>query len=176
MTCVVGIESIEGVTIGVDSASSNGHTVHPSASGKLFRNGPLLLGFTTSWRMGQLLRYSMYVPTLDTWDVDRWMATTFIDTVRRTLKDGGWASLKDGAEEGGTFLVGIAGRLYTVHGDYQATRSGHGYNSVGSGSTVALGALHSAADKPAHERAIAALTAAAEHVTSVAAPFEVVTI
>jgi hypothetical protein len=134
------------------------------------------MGFTTSYRMGQLLRYSLDVGEPDTWDVDRFMATTFIDAVRECLTRGGYARTEDGQEQGGQFLVGIHGRLYVVDSDYQIGHTISGYAAVGSGYLVALGSLHSTAKSSAtsHERAVMALEAAAELTEGVRPPFTVV--
>lgn len=173
MTCIVGVQHEGGVTIGVDSASSNGTSMNLRADSKLFRVGGYLFGFTTSWRMGQLLRYRLRVGAPDTWDVDQWMATTFIDAVRQTLKDGGWASVKDGTEAGGTFLVATEGRLYAVHSDYQVGHPAESYDAVGSGEDHAIGSLHTTAgmDLDPGERCRLALEAAAYHTPFVSAPF-----
>lgn len=175
MTCVVGIETEAGVTIGADSMSSNGHTGSANG-GKVFRVGELLVGCCGSIRMKQLLRYSLHVPPIETWDLDRWMATDFINSARECLKQGGYATIVNGEEAGGTFMVGVRGRLYTVYGDYQINYKPRRYHAVGSGEHIALGALYVLRDLPPHERATAALEAAAEHVISVGPPFEILTL
>jgi ATP-dependent protease HslVU (ClpYQ) peptidase subunit len=174
MTCIVGVEHGTGVTIGADSASSDGRFMNLRSDSKVFRFGTYLIGFTSSWRMGQLLRYQLEVPTPDTWDVDRWMATRFTDAVRAALKAGGFATTRDGAEHGGTFLVGVCGRLYSVFDDYQVGHADEGHDAVGSGGALALGSLHttrSGADPVARCRA--ALEAAAYYSTTVAPPFTI---
>lgn len=176
MTCIVGVVEAGRVTIGGDSAGSNGWTVTGRADSKVFTVGPYLLGFTSSFRMGQLLRYRLDVPAPDTWDVDRWMATTFVDAVRATLKAGGWSTEHSGQEHGGSFLVGIGGRLYRIEGDYQAGVASRGYDAVGSGAEVALGALHATQGQPADRRVTTALAAAAELTPFVRAPFTVETL
>lgn len=179
MTCIVGIEHEGGVTIGADSASSNGYSIDVNANRKLFRTGEFLVGFTSSWRMGQLLQYAMHPPSLDTWDVDRFMATTFVDRVRDTLKAGGFATLEKSAESGGTFLVGVAGRLYSVYDDYQVAHTTRGYAATGSGQAFAMGCLYQTRAYPAHtveQRCRAALSAAAELNPHVRPPFHIDTL
>ena len=90
MTCIVGIVDAGRVLIAGDSAGSDGWHVDSRADSKVFTVGPYAMGFTTSFRMGQLLRYRLDVPGPDTWDVDRYMATTFVDAVRDCLKAGGF--------------------------------------------------------------------------------------
>jgi hypothetical protein len=172
MTCIVGIEHDDGVLIGGDSAGLAGWSKTIRADEKVFTVGPYAMGFTTSFRMGQLLRYSLDVPAPDA-DVDRFMATTFVDAVRRTLKDGGWATTTEGQETGGVFLVGVAGRLYRVSSDYQFGRAADGYQAVGCGGDIALGSLHTTSqyDIAPDTRATLALEAAAALSGGVAGPF-----
>lgn len=147
MTCIIGIEHAGGVTIGGDSAGLSGWSKTIRADEKVFTVGDYVMGFTTSFRMGQLLRYHLQVPGPDDWDVDKYIATTFIDAVRDTLKEGGWASTDNGQEKGGDFLVGIAGRLYTIYSDYQFARASKGYAAIGCGTDIALGSLHTSAQQ-----------------------------
>lgn len=175
MTCIVGITDGHTVTIGGDSAGSDGWHVAVRSDSKVFQVGPYLMGFTNSFRMGQLLRYSLSVGEPDTWDVDRFMATTFIDAVRTCLTEGGFARMEEGREEGGQFLVGIHGRLYVIDSDYQIGHTVAGYDAVGSGYMIALGSLHSTAKTSisTHDRAVMALEAAVELTGSVRPPFTV---
>jgi ATP-dependent protease HslVU (ClpYQ) peptidase subunit len=101
------------------------------------------------------------------------MAVSFIDAVRSCLKEGGWARKDDEREEGGTFLVGVAGRLFTVHEDYQVAEAADGYAAVGSGEQVALGALYATADAAVdpRERVLLALRAAERFNAGVRGPF-----
>ena len=66
------------------------------------------MGFTTSFRMGQLLRYSLKPPRRHPDDeINQFMVVTFTNAVRECLKAGGYASKKDDVESAGTFLVAI---------------------------------------------------------------------
>lgn len=196
MTCIVGVEHGSKVYIGGDSAGSDGWRVSVRADEKVFvRQGaedfttagsrsihPMIFGFTTSFRMGQLLHYSLQIPTMPaTLDqMDSWMVTTFVDAVRKCLKDGGYASKENEEEAGGTFLVGTRGCLYVIYDDYQVGRTADGYNAVGCGEDFALGALHALRATAAKTKAIgpeaqitAALEAASHHSTGVAGPFTI---
>lgn len=174
MTCIVGIEHDGGVTIGADSAGIAGLSVTIRADTKVFRNGEFVMGFTTSFRMGQLLRYSLVPPTPADWDIDRFMATEFVTAVRDCLREGGYSRIESGAESGGTFLVGIRGRLYRIDEDYQIGRSVDLYDACGCGEEFALGALHANGGLEPEDRVRGALEAAAHHSAGVAAPFHLV--
>lgn len=175
MTCIVGIEHAGGVVIGGDSAGLSGWSKTIRADEKVFTVGDYVMGFTTSFRMGQLLRYHLQVPGPDTWDVDRYIGTTFIDAVRDTLKEGGWASSDGGQERGGDFLVGVAGRLYSIYSDYQFGRAVAGYAAVGCGGDLALGSLHTSAQYAVEptRRAELALQAAVALSGGCAPPFTI---
>lgn len=175
MTCIVGIAAEGRVWIGGDSAGSDGYGIEVRSDTKVFRTGPYVMGFTSSFRMGQLLRYSLTIGEPDTWDVDRFMATTFIDAVRQALKDGGWMRTDSGQEVGGCFLVGVGARLYAVDSDFQIGYTADAYAAVGSGEHAALGSLHTTAAlglEPA-DRMGAALQAAAHVSCGVRGPFTV---
>ncbi|MGZ4663611.1 MAG: hypothetical protein ACXV5Q_00795 [Frankiaceae bacterium] len=174
MTCIVGIESAEGVLIGGDSAGVGGWSLTLRADDKVFTRGAYAFGFTSSYRMGQLLRYTGTLSEPDHWDVDRFMVATFVPEVRTILRDGGWIASKEGRDVGGMFLVGIVGRLYAIDSDFQIARSNDGYNSVGCGSDLALGAMRATRGKPDRERLEIALEAAAHHSAGVAGPFHFV--
>jgi hypothetical protein len=112
------------------------------ADEKVFQNGQYLFGFTSSFRMGQLLRYSLSPPQRDpSTRASRFMATTFIDAVRDVLKSGGYAQKKDDIESAGTFIVGYEGRLFVIEDDYQVAEPAVNFAAVGCGAAIALGAL-----------------------------------
>lgn len=173
MTCIVGVEHNGAVYIGGDSAGVAGYSITVRSDQKVFRNGPFIMGFTSSFRMGQLLRYSFQAPKLPARDVDRFMVTEFIDSIRNCLKDGGYMQSERGQEVGGTFLVGAAGKLYSVYSDFQVGRASDGYDSVGCGQDIALGSLHSSVGNPPAERVRTALKAASHHSAGVTGPFTV---
>src|SRR2546430_1004120 len=99
--------------MGGDSAGVSGWGLVVRADHKVFRNGPYVMGFTSSFRMGQLLRWGFDPPAPPDCrgDLESFMATTFVDAVRGRLKAGGWAKKDSEQEQGGTFLVGVCGRL-----------------------------------------------------------------
>lgn len=172
MTCIVAIVQDGEVHIGGDSAGVGGYSITVRADRKVFRNGPFVMGFTTSFRMGQLLAHSMKPPRRHAEDdVYAFMVTEFINAVRSCLKDGGYASKDNETEAGGTFLVGYAGRLFTIYDDYQVAESVDGYVAVGCGQDLALGSLHSTVGQPPADRVRIALKAAEHFSAGVRGPF-----
>ena len=174
MTCIVGLVDGDRVWMGGDSAGVNGLDITVRADTKVFRNGEMLIGFTSSFRMGQLLHYRLEPPHRDPEaDVFRYMVVDFVDAVRNCLKDGGYAHRSNDVETGGTFMVGYEGRLFSVQSDYQVGEAVRGYHAIGCGADYALGSLASTEGLPAEERVRKALEVAELFSGGVRAPFTI---
>ncbi|MFU0241665.1 hypothetical protein ACKI1J_38745 [Streptomyces scabiei] len=174
MTAIVGLVRDGRVYVGGDSAGVTGWSLTVRADSKVFTNGPYVMGFTSSFRMGQLLRYAFKAPH-PKGDLDKFMTTTFVNAVRQTLKQGGWLKQNGNRDEGGTFLVGVSGRLFTIAEDFQVGEAVDGYAAVGCGHELALGALHATAQlelRP-RKRVRLALRAAERYSAGVRGPFSV---
>lgn len=176
MTCIVGIADGKNVWIGGDSAAvDNRYALRIKADQKVFHNGDFIFGFTSSFRMGQLIRFSFNPPVHQSGiDICQYIITDFIDALRECLKDGGYAQKHSEQEKAGTFLIGYRGRLFLIDDDYQVAESATMYNACGCGDHIALGAMYSTADQPPEERIITALKAAEQFSAGVRAPFHIV--
>jgi len=174
MTCIVGLETDQGVIIGADSAASAGWDGWVTRLKKVFRRGDFLIGYTSSFRMGQLLQHSLIVePQKEGQEDLEFLVTTFIDAVRTCLKDGGFVKVENLVEEGGRFLVGYRGKLYVISSDFQVNSSRDGYQAVGCGASYALGNLFNSKAQPAKTRVRQALKAAAHFSNGVCGPFNI---
>jgi len=177
MTCIVGYvdPKTNDIYMGADSASGNSYECKSSACSKVFTNGQMIFGFTSSWRMGQLLEHALRIPEhQQKVDVMQYMVTTFIDAVRTCLKEGGFARKENEEESGGTFLVGYHGKLFKISGDYQVNESLAPYDACGCGESFALGAMFAAAkDIPIRSKILKALEAASEFSGGVRPPFKI---
>jgi len=174
MTCVVGMVQRGTVYIGVDSAAVQGWTRRRSGVAKVFRRGPFLMGYTTSFRMGQLLEHHLEAPAQDPAQADMaFMVTQFIERVRALLKEKGFTKIESNTEKGGQFLVGYRGHLYTIESDFQVAQQADGYDAVGSGAEFALGAMMALAALPPTRRIRKALEIAAHFNMGVCAPFSI---
>ena len=172
MTCIAAVSEGERVWIGGDSAGAKDWSIAIRADEKVFCNGPFIMGFTSSFRMGQLLRYAFTPPDLPSNDdMDRYMVTVFVDAVRQCLKTGGLAQVKDQVEAGGIFIVGVRGSLYVIESDYQVGKYADGYAAVGCGADIALGSLFTSRGQPPDSRIRKALEAAEAHSSGVRGPF-----
>ncbi len=177
MTAIAGFVHEGKVWIGGDSAGVDGRfALTVRADQKVFRSGEFVMGFTSSFRMGQLLRYTLTVPPWkEKQDLFEYMVNDFIGAVRNCLKAGGYAEKHDDAERGGTFLVGVRGRLFCIQSDYQVSESADGYEACGCGELICSGALFATRNfiGPPVERMKVVLEAAERHSAGVRAPFHI---
>ncbi len=172
MTCICGLVDSGKVYIGADSAGVAGLGIEVRLDEKVFTNSGFVIGFTSSFRMGQLLRYSFTPPRRHPEeDLMKYMVTEFIDAVRTCFRSGGYLETHNGVESGGFFLVGVEGRLFKIESDYQVAECADGYTATGCGEEFALGALFATKDLPAIERLEFALKAAEKHSAGVCGPF-----
>jgi hypothetical protein len=147
MTCIVALRDDEGhIWMGGDSAGVAGLDMTVVAQPKVFKVGEFLMGYTTSFRMGQLLQYNLAPPPIEGDDLYGYMITKFVDAVRACLKAGGYAKKEHEVETAGTFLVGIRGRLFAIEDEYQVIEAADGRAACGCGQSYALGALRALAN------------------------------
>lgn len=176
MTCIVGIKDKNSVFIGADSVAGQEKQYHLSdrKDPKVFIRKPFIFGFTTSYRMGQLLAYHLEIPSLPEGDIThKWMCTVFVDSVRNCLEKGGYAQKENNVETGGAFLVGVHGQLFEIDDDYQVGIPGWDIAAIGCGYSYALGSLFSTAGNTPVSRIKKALEAAEHYSAYVRRPFKI---
>ena len=185
MTCIAAVVGPRGkIVMGGDSASTDSNWQQLSAAeDKLFRLGEFIIGTSGSWRGAQLARYAFIPPKrLTRTPIDQYMATSFIDGLRKAWKEGGHLfkskSEDEPAEEtvGTTMLIGYRGMLWIAESDLQVIRMRDDYAAIGSGADVALGALWATQQEGATKvRILTALKAAERYNAAVRGPFLVLT-
>ena len=172
MTCIVGLVTEKRIYIGADSASVHGWTRRQTRLEKVFRRGPFLIGYTTSFRMGQLLEHQLQVASQPK-NISNmnFMVTHFIEAVRQLLKERGFAKVEANNESGGQFLVAYRGTLYSIDSDFQVGEMADNFDAIGSGSDFALGALQATARIAPRARVKRALEVATHFNMGVCPPF-----
>lgn len=158
MTCLAALIHDGKVYIGADSAASTDSAIEVRANRKVFRNGSYIIGFTGSFRVGQLLQYEDLPPV---------EGDTMSHIVRKVVP----AIQKHAGKDTDEILIGHAGRLFKVSSDYSVAEYTN-YAAAGGGEPYALGRLHGSLGPP-DVRIIAALEAAQEHCPAVRAPFHI---
>lgn len=142
MTLIIGIDKeIDGKRVQImagDKAGSNGFTKENNTKAKVFSRGKYAFGFTTSFRMGQLLEHATLSNDLPDWGKESNLYVSFVQWVRDTLKEGGYATITSNEESGGTFIFHNGVSLYRVQDDFSILQHSDGLFAVGSGSYHAL--------------------------------------
>ena len=143
MTCIVGLVEDGRMYIGGDSLGVGpGLDVSQRKDVKVFKKGNMLFGYTSSYRMGQLLRFKLSIPAkIEGQDDYEYMCTTMMDAIRLCLKSNGYTRIKENEELIGTFLVGYNNQIYVIEDDLQVGMQYASYDSVGCGHVYALAAM-----------------------------------
>jgi hypothetical protein len=183
VTCIVGVVAGGRVYMGADRAGVSNFDLAVVASPKVFRNGRYLVGYTDSFRMGQILEHVFNPDPPPPRGLEKFMAGPFVTAIRTALNDGGFAEKTNEKERGGCFLVGVAGRLFRIESEYNVLERVDGFDAVGCGAVYALGALHAYGAGRGHLRSALwanprhairiALAAAARFSAGVRGPFNI---
>lgn len=186
MTCIVGVKHNKKIYIGGDSLGSNSSFQKVVRSDpKVFTKGEMVFGFTSSFRMGQILEYIMVAPDRPEGISDmQYLIVHWIPSLIETFNDAGYRGTKDADDHdetrsGGTFLLGYRGVLYEVQDDFQVGIPADQYAAVGCGDDLALGALFAAkksGTKEPEQLVTIALEAAEKFSGGVQRPFVIVSI
>lgn len=152
MTCIIGIidKKNSKVYMGCDSCASAGSDKIIRKDKKVFKseyNPNFLIGFTSSYRMGQLLMYAEDKVFPSESDLKKnnievnhkFMVTQIIPKIQELFEEGGFGE----KDEGGEFLIAYKNQLYKIYSDFQVEESSIDYNACGCGEKYAVGSLFS---------------------------------
>jgi len=148
MTCVVALKlpGDDSVWMGCDSLAGDGYNNRITRYPKIFSIGDLTIGYTTSFRMAQLIQFNLKIceqkedePAL------QYLVARFIPAVRECLSDGGFTRIEDNQETGGEFIVVYQRDIYLVASDFQVNPLDEPFVAIGAGEQYALGAMASLA-------------------------------
>lgn len=186
MTAVVALIHENKVLLGGDSAASDDKSglIFQRTDPKVFKVGQFGIAFVDSFRMGQILQYNwtppVYKPTSGFKNLDKFMRTRFIESIKEAFKEYGYGNFSQGTEEGdtgGVFIIAIqgAGRIFTMDSDFHVSEADVPYMAEGAGQELALGSLFSTvAVKTPRKRVRTALEAAAKFNMTVRPPFTII--
>jgi hypothetical protein len=186
MTCVVALIHENKVLLGGDAAASDDKSglIFQRTDPKVFKVGQFGIAFVDSFRMGQILQYNwtppIYKPTVGYRNLDKFIRTKFIESIKDAFKEQGYGNFGSGTEdgdEGGIFIITVqgAGRIFTMDSDFHIGEADVQYMAEGAGQELALGSLFSTSSiKTPRKRVRMALDAAAKFNMSVRPPFTII--
>lgn len=159
MTCIVALIEGNKTYMAADSTAFNTHrwVKQTRKDKKLFYGNTMsgqkfMIGYTTSYRMGQLLACE-FVPSgyinnsgpdneISEDDLFKYMVTTFVKELKALFKANGFGTIKEGENaEGGTFIVAINKKIYEIGSDFQVADPEKAYLACGCGSDYAYASL-----------------------------------
>jgi ATP-dependent protease HslVU (ClpYQ) peptidase subunit len=145
MTCIVGYldSANKRMYIAGDTLGSTTTTKSERIDTKVFiKEKKMLMGFTTSYRMGQLLHWKFKLPNHPAkMSTDEYMYTLFIDEVIKLFTENGYAKVESNQNSGGTFIVLYQGKLYCIEEDYQIAKPLEHFTACGCGESYAHAAI-----------------------------------
>ncbi len=173
MTCVIGmVDAVGRVWMGADSRGVSGwgfKTSHDTR--KVFERDRLLMGYTSTYRFGQILRYAPDMPDPSDFG-ERYLVQDFVPWLLAALEVAGHKKVEDGLAEGGQALIGGYGLLFVVNADFSVLQPSRGFDSVGVAAQPALGVMSALRSAP-ERRIRQALGICADLSSGVGAPFHV---
>jgi ATP-dependent protease HslVU (ClpYQ) peptidase subunit len=171
MTCIVAIRQKNKVWIGGDSAGTNSSTRRIREDSKVFRLDKFVFGYTTSFRMGQLIRHKFQPGLLTQSNNPDNIIFDIVEQVRKILEEYKYSRIESNESTGGEFIVAWKNNLYTVYSDFQYAKVKDNFTSCGCGVSFALGSLFETGNINPHKRIIRALKTAEYFSNSVIRPF-----
>ncbi len=170
VTCTVAYREGDVVFVGSDSAASNDNFSLSRNDRKVFRIGQYVIGFSGSFRAGQVLNYC-FSPSEMEGDPKSHMIKVFIPEMKDALICGGFDLSK---EIESSFIVAIRNNIFEIEADFQCSTPMNHYAAIGSGSSFAMGAFFACGIngiKDYKRNITAALRAASKFSGSVKPPF-----
>ncbi len=174
MTVIAGLVHGGRVYIGGDSAGIANLDLTVRKDPKVFTLGEMVVGTSWNFRPAHLMAHAFKPPPLPRRSADlmRYMVVDFINALRAVHKEHGWVQTNSGRDAGDfNALVGVRGRLFTIHGDYQVGEARDGWDAIGCGSSYAQGAIYATPKMKPEPRIRLALRAAERHSAGVRGPF-----
>lgn len=144
MTCIIALRDKETNTVYLagDKLGSNGSTKAVYKDPKVFQVGHFYFGYTTSFYMGQLLKYSWKQPckTMHQ-DEDEYIYRDVVQSLKKVFSDNNFGQNQNGHEpDFGCFIMVYKGRIFKVQ-DNMSLLEVEDFVSVGCGEYYATGSV-----------------------------------
>lgn len=179
MTCIVGLAHDGKVWMGADRCISWGEQglVFPANQSKIFAAGGVLMGGSGSSSISSLQSWEDKFPARrDFIDPRHYLVRGLVPALVSIASESGELKTENGQIElPWHLLVGIEGRLFEIDNAGDVVEPGGCFWAVGSGRSVALGALHtiSGAELSPQDKLLTALRATSDLCGGVSPPFDI---
>jgi ATP-dependent protease HslVU (ClpYQ) peptidase subunit len=176
MTCIVAIAQDGKVSMGADSEMSDtdDNVILQKKRPKIFLNGEYLVGYAGSARFGLIMEHNFIYPKVPARvkdsELEVFLNKTFVPKLRKHVIE----VIKADKEECGEFvcLIGLRGHIFELDEDWAIFELDKNYTAIGSGTSVAMGALYATSSWTSPQKRLeSALGAATEFTAGVGKPF-----
>jgi ATP-dependent protease HslVU (ClpYQ) peptidase subunit len=144
MTAIVGIQGKGWAVVAADSMTTyDDKPYYAKGMDKVTKKGDYVFAFSGDAIAGNIASYLWSPPKIiKSMSIDTFMQTKVLPSLRETMKDNGYEpdTVKD-KDAGFDALICLNGIIYEVDQDYLWSRDDRGLYAVGSGGSLALGAL-----------------------------------
>lgn len=174
MTCIVAIGKNGVSWLGGDSAATSGDlSKRIIGESKVFLKKNIAFGIAGSPKiLNALMNTENFNMMPKVSDLDTLVHNHVIPLVKKSLDEFDCLT-SDGMFEG-AILFGTKGKVFRVESNFQVISCIHNFDSIGSGSDIAMGSLHSTKSLSPRKRITLALEASADNNAGVCAPFNIV--
>jgi ATP-dependent protease HslVU (ClpYQ) peptidase subunit len=151
MTTIVAIQYADGVLIGSDSlVTADRKYSHPKMC-KVTTTGPYLIAGSGEVAACDIIQHIWEppIPTVaDKKDLYHFMIAVVIPSMKKCFKENEYKWDAEDDETKFAFLIAIEGEVFEIADDLSVCLDSAGFYGIGSGSSLALGALKAQADMP----------------------------
>jgi ATP-dependent protease HslVU (ClpYQ) peptidase subunit len=151
MTTIVAIQYADGVLMGADSlVTADRKYSHPKMA-KITTTGPYLIGGSGEVAACDVIQHIWEppIPTVaDKKDLYHFMISVVIPSMKKCFKENEYKWDAEDDETKFAFLIAIEGEVFEIADDLSVCLDAVGFYGIGSGSSLALGALKAQADMP----------------------------
>lgn len=179
MTIIVGLECDDCTYIGGDAGATDPESLDSVivADSKVFFKDNILFGFSSSFRVGQLLKYSIKLPCNKKMSEMEYLVTVVADRIKNICTKKGIIGKTDDQEDfiDSNVLCAINGKLFQIESSLAIIKSKFPYAAIGSGAPYAVGALYALQDSPIppEEKIRIALDTACMHNAACRGPYTI---
>lgn len=149
MTTIVAVQYPDGVVMAADSLVTAGRKYNHPRMAKITTTGPYLIGGSGEVAACDIVQHIWEppIPTVnDKKDLYHFMITEVIPSLKRTFKEHEYKWDAEDDETKFAFLIAIEGEVFEIADDLSVCLDDAGFYGVGSGSSLALGALRVGAE------------------------------
>ena len=179
MTCIIGCRTDQKIYIAGDSAGADDSGFGVSRGDtkvykKQTNNGGLILGFSHSFRYGQLLKFKWDVPKYDeSLDFEEYLHTDFIDSIYELMNENYLDDKNPSNKDLGVTIIGFKNQMFTLGEDLQIEKINKQFSDflcIGCGSEIAYGAMEGLSKLEPKERMMRSLQIVSKYYSSSVRP------